>query len=69
MFNKLDEAEAIIKCSIGSYGIYAGCGRYKDQYWTRDFAIAGIDLLMSLGYQDVVKKHLLAIAAWQKTRE
>jgi len=63
--NKLREAQSIINCSIGSLGISAGCDRYRDQYWTRDFALAGLDALLELKYLNVARKHLSAIAARQ----
>lgn len=62
---KLREAQSIIKCSIGYSGISAGCDRYKDQYWTRDFALAGMDALIGMKYHSVARKHLLAIAGMQ----
>lgn len=65
--HKLEEAKSIIKCSIGSLGISAGCDRYEDQFWTRDFALAGEDSLLLLKYDDIVKKHLLEIAKRQRS--
>lgn len=63
---KVKEAESIIKCSIGPLGISAGCDRYDNQYWTRDFALAGKDILLQLGYKEIVKKHLLNISSRQR---
>ena len=63
---KLKEARLVINCSIGSLGIAAGCDRYRDQFWTRDFSLAGLDALMKMEYQDIASKHLFAIAARQK---
>ena len=64
--NKLQEAKDIINCSIGDLGISAGCDRYENQYWTRDFALAGKDSLFLLGNGTIVKKHLLNIALRQR---
>lgn len=65
--HKLEEAKSIIKCSIGSLGVSAGCDRYEDQFWTRDFTLAGEDSLLLLKYDDVVKKHLLETAKRQRS--
>ena len=64
--NKLKEARSILECSIGPLGIFAGCDRYENQYWTRDFVLAGKDSLILLNRDEVIRKQLIAIAERQR---
>lgn len=60
---KLSEAKsALLKC-IGPKGFYAG-NDYQ-QYWARDLGYS-IDVLLELGYADLVKTHLLEILKGQR---
>ena len=51
-------AEKIIRDCIGKKGIWASPTRYQDQCWTRDFSLAGLEALLSLGDEVSARKHL-----------
>jgi len=60
---KLKEAEAVVSKCATNNGFYASAGRYKYEYWTRDFAHS-LDTLLELGYSELVKNHLIQI--WKR---
>jgi len=64
---RYEQAKDVVERCIGPRGIYAGTLRYKYQYWTRDFVLAGLNVLVQMGRADVAKAHLSGIAARQKS--
>jgi len=61
--SKLSEAKNTINRCIGPKGFYAG--DYYKQYWVRDLGYC-IDVLLELGYEELIKSHLLEILKRQK---
>jgi len=63
---KFAQAVRILMSCIGEKGVWADPTRYKDQCWTRDFAIAIQPVLHLLGMSDVAKNHLTNLSALQR---
>jgi hypothetical protein len=59
---RIDEALAVVAGCVGPKGFYASTGTYAHQYWTRDLSFCA-ETLLSLGYTNVVRRHLVEIWA------
>ncbi|MBI5421383.1 MAG: hypothetical protein HZA35_03715 [Parcubacteria group bacterium] len=64
--SKVLEAGGVVGCCVGRRGVWASPFRYEEQCWTRDFVIAGIDILLDSGGEEIVKNHLLELARRQQ---
>ncbi len=63
---KYAAANAILQSCLGPMGVWADPTRYRHQCWTRDLSLAIAPLLMDQGYQPVVLRHLMNLAARQR---
>lgn len=61
--SKKDRAWEIVHACFGSNGVWADPTRYRNQCWTRDFALAIQPLLLAYGRKDMARKHLVNLSA------
>lgn len=65
---KIREARKLIESCISPFGkgVWASRGRYANQLWTRDFALAAAPALKLLGREDVINAHLAELIKRQR---
>ena len=62
---KVVAAEAMVRACLGRNAVWAAPDRYPWQGWTRDFGMAILAVLISLGLWDHAKRHLMSLVARQ----
>ena len=65
--SKKDRAWEIVHACFGSKGVWADPTRYRNQCWTRDFALAIQPLLLEYGEDRVARNHLVNLS--ERVRE
>ncbi len=65
--SKISQAMLMLDECVGRHGVWASAdARYRRQCWTRDFGLATMPLLMSLGRTDDVFTHLQSLESRQR---
>lgn len=63
---KYSHAKDLLMKVCGRLGIWAGLGRYANQYWTRDLSYSLGYFLLFNGKQELLKRHLFQLTKRQK---
>ncbi len=63
---KYSLAKDLLMKACGRLGIWAGLGRYANQYWTRDLSYSLGYFLLFNGKQELLKKHISQLIKRQK---
>ncbi len=63
---KLQDATQLLRECVGEQGMWADTHRYRYMCWTRDFVIASMHALPTIGRGDVAKRHLTELSLRQR---